>query len=69
VLSQVIKAAKGSFVMWVPPPGSTAAKGVVRELRAKKIPYLAVVHVAEKNRKMTVKNIHHFKVGPPYLHL
>ena len=59
---QVIKAAKGSFVVWVAKANSPSARAAARELRAKKVPYLSVVHVCEKTRKMTVKNIHHFKV-------
>ena len=60
--SQVIRALQGSFAVWVPAADSPALKMTVKELRAGKLPYLAIVHLGEKNRKLSVKSIHHFKV-------
>jgi hypothetical protein len=62
--NQVIRAMKPSFLFWSPPVNSAAFKGAAKELRARKQPYLAVVHMNEKPpRKTTVRSLHHFKVG------
>jgi len=60
--SKVIRALQGSFTVWVPPFDSPALKSTIKELRAGKLPYLAIVHLGEKTRKLSVKSIHHFKV-------
>lgn len=60
---QVIRAMKPSFLFWSPPANSPGFKGAAKELRARKQPYLAVVHMNEKPpRKTTVRSLHHFKV-------
>lgn len=60
---QVIRAMKASFILWSPPANSAGLKGAAKELRARKQPYLAVVHMNEKPpRKTTVRSLHHFKV-------
>lgn len=54
---------KASFLLWSPPANSPALKSAAKELRARKQPYLAVVHMNEKPpRKTTVRSLHHFKV-------
>ena len=54
---------KASFLLWSPPASSPALKSAAKELRARKQPYLAVVHMNEKPpRKTTVRSLHHFKV-------
>lgn len=61
--NQVIRAMKPSFLFWSPPANSPGFKGAAKELRARKQPYLAVVHMNEKPpRKTTVRSLHHFKV-------
>ena len=60
---QVIRAMKASFLLWSPPANSPGLKSAAKELRARKQPYLAVVHMNEKPpRKTTVRSLHHFKV-------
>lgn len=54
---------KPSFLFWSPPVNTAGFKGAAKELRARKQPYLAVVHMNEKPpRKTTVRSLHHFKV-------
>ena len=57
-----------SFVLWSPPPSSTAYKLAVKELSARRLPYLGVVHGGReggrKGGKVSVKSLHHFKPPP-----
>ena len=59
---QVIKALKSSFLTWVPPMESATLRTTLRELKAQRLPFLAVVHMGEKSRQVVVKSLHHFKV-------
>jgi len=61
--NQVIRAMKPSFLLWSPPANTAGLKAAAKELRARKQPFLAVVHMNEKPpRKTTVRSLHHFKV-------
>lgn len=54
---------KPSFLFWAPNVNTPGFKAAAKELRARKQPYLAVVHMNEKPpRKTTVRSLHHFKV-------
>lgn len=53
---------RSSFIMWSPSTGTPVLKAAAKELKAKRQPYLAVIHMGQKNKKMTVKSVHHFKV-------
>lgn len=62
---EVIRMMKPSFLFWSPAVASAAYKAAVKELKARRQPYLAVVHLGEKPpRKMSVKSLHHFKPPP-----
>lgn len=51
------------MLVWAPSADHAARKAAVKELKGAKLPYLAIVHMDEKTRKLTVKSIHHFKVS------
>jgi hypothetical protein len=48
--------------MWVPTADSAPLRAAARELKAKRMPFLGVVHMGQKTKKVALPSVHHFKV-------
>lgn len=62
--AKVIKKLEADFIMWVPTADSAPLRAAARELKAKRVPFLGVVHMGQKTKKVALRSVHHFKPPP-----